>query len=50
MRSSWKMRSWWVLALATHGKAGLDALWSGSVGAKVVTRSANSLLLVRPAR
>ncbi|MGN6755364.1 MAG: universal stress protein [Thermomicrobiales bacterium] len=39
-----------VLALATHGKAGLDALWSGSIGAKVVTRSANSLLLVRPAR
>jgi nucleotide-binding universal stress UspA family protein len=35
-----------VIALATHGRTGLDALWSGSVGAKVVARTANPLLLV----
>lgn len=35
-----------VVALATHGRTGLEALWSGSVGAKVVARSAIPLLLV----
>ncbi len=37
-----------ILALATHGRAGLDALWAGSVGSKVVTRVAGPLLLVHP--
>lgn len=39
-----------VLALATHGRTGLDALWAGSVGAKVVSRAAAPLLLVHPRR
>ena len=38
-----------LLAVATHGHAGFDALWSGSVGSKVVARFAGPLLLV-PAR
>jgi len=37
-----------ILALATHGRGGLDALWSGSVGAKVVARATVPLLLVHP--
>ncbi len=36
------------LALATHGRAGLDALWAGSIGSKVDTRVAGPLLLVHP--
>ena len=36
-----------LVALATHGRTGLDALWSGSVGTKVVTRAGCPLLLVR---
>lgn len=35
-----------VVALATHGRTGFDALWSGSVGAKVVARVGSPLLLV----
>jgi hypothetical protein len=27
-----------ILALATHGRAGFDALWSGSVGSRVIAR------------
>jgi nucleotide-binding universal stress UspA family protein len=37
-----------VVALATHGRAGFDAVWSGSVGAKVVTKASGPLLLVHP--
>lgn len=37
-----------VIALATHGRAGFDAIWSGSVGAKVVTKATGPLLLVHP--
>jgi nucleotide-binding universal stress UspA family protein len=35
-----------VVALATHGRAGLDALWSASVGARVAARTSGPLLLV----
>lgn len=35
-----------VLALATHGRGGLDTLWSASVGSRVVHRLAGPLLLV----
>ena len=38
-----------VLVLATHGRGGLDAVWSGSVGSRVVARVAGPLLLVHPA-
>jgi len=41
-----------VVALATHGRAGFDALWAGSVGSRVVGRVAGRvaapLLLVHP--
>jgi nucleotide-binding universal stress UspA family protein len=37
-----------VLALATHGRGGLDAVWAGSVGARVVARVTGPLLLVHP--
>jgi nucleotide-binding universal stress UspA family protein len=37
-----------ILALATHGRAGLDAFWSGSVGSRVVAKAAGPLLLVHP--
>lgn len=37
-----------LLALATHGHAGLDALWSGSVGSRVVAKVTAPLLLVHP--
>jgi nucleotide-binding universal stress UspA family protein len=37
-----------LLALATHGRAGFDALWSGSIGSRVVARGAGPLLLVHP--
>jgi nucleotide-binding universal stress UspA family protein len=35
-----------LLALATHGRTGLDALWAGSIGARVVARASGPLLLV----
>ena len=37
-----------VLAVATHGKTGMDAFWSESVGSRVVGRVTNPLLLVHP--
>ena len=37
-----------ILALATHGRAGLDALWAGSVGSRVILRGAGPYLLVHP--
>lgn len=37
-----------LLALATHGHSGLNALWAGSVGSKVVAHSTSPLLLVNP--
>ena len=39
-----------IIALATHGHSGLDALWAGSIGAKVVASFAGPLLLVHPRR
>ncbi|HEU0115979.1 MAG TPA: universal stress protein [Thermomicrobiales bacterium] len=39
-----------ILALATHGRAGLDAFWSGSVGSRVVAKASGPLLLVHPPR
>jgi nucleotide-binding universal stress UspA family protein len=39
-----------ILALATHGRAGLDAFWSGSVGSRVVAKATGPLLLVHPPR
>jgi nucleotide-binding universal stress UspA family protein len=35
-----------IVALATHGRSGLDALWAASVGSKVVSRATGPLLLV----
>lgn len=37
-----------ILALATHGRAGLDALWEGSTGGLAIARSAGPFLLVHP--
>lgn len=37
-----------VLALATHGRAGLEALWSGSIGSRIVARGDGPFLLVHP--
>jgi nucleotide-binding universal stress UspA family protein len=37
-----------ILALATHGRAGLDALWSGSIGSRVIARGSGPFLLVHP--
>lgn len=37
-----------LLALATHGRAGFDALWAGSVGSRLVARLPGPLLLVHP--
>ena len=37
-----------ILALATHGRTGLDALWAGSVGSRVILRGAGPYLLVHP--
>jgi len=37
-----------VLALATHGRVGLDALWSGSIGSRVIARGSGPFLLVHP--
>lgn len=38
-----------LLAMATHGRGGFDALWSASVGSRVIGRASGPLLLVRPA-
>jgi nucleotide-binding universal stress UspA family protein len=35
-----------LLALATHGRGGLEGIWSGSVGAKILARFGRPLLLV----
>jgi nucleotide-binding universal stress UspA family protein len=35
-----------LVVLATHGRAGTEAFWSGSVGAKVLRRVRTSVLLV----
>lgn len=35
-----------MLALATHGRAGLDALWTASVGSRLVEQARGPLLLV----
>lgn len=35
-----------LVALVTHGRAGLEAIWSASVGAQVISRSNGPLLLV----
>ncbi len=37
-----------LLAIATHGRSGLDAIWTANVGAKVVGRVTGPILLVRP--
>lgn len=37
-----------IIALATHGRTGLDAIWSGSVGSRVVARAPGPFLLVHP--
>jgi len=35
-----------MIVLGTHGKAGMDAFWAGSVGPKISGRSKLPLLLV----
>ena len=37
-----------IMALATHGRTGLDALWSGSIGSRVIARGSGPFLLVHP--
>ncbi len=37
-----------IIALATHGRTGLDALWSGSIGSRVIARAPGPFLLVHP--
>lgn len=37
-----------VITLATHGRTGLDALWSGSIGSRVIARAPGPFLLVHP--
>lgn len=37
-----------ILALATHGRAGLDAIWQGSTGGITIARSEGPFLLVHP--
>jgi nucleotide-binding universal stress UspA family protein len=37
-----------ILALATHGRAGFGALWSGSIGSRIVARGGGPFLLVHP--
>jgi nucleotide-binding universal stress UspA family protein len=37
-----------IIALATHGRTGLDAIWSGSVGSRVIARAPGPFLLVHP--
>jgi nucleotide-binding universal stress UspA family protein len=39
-----------LIVMATHGRAGLDAVFSGSVASRVVARFARPLLLVRAGR
>lgn len=36
-----------LLALATHGRGRLEALWAGSVGGRVIARAAGPLLIAR---
>jgi nucleotide-binding universal stress UspA family protein len=36
-----------VIVMASHGRAGLEAFWEGSVSAKVVARFGRPVLLVR---
>jgi nucleotide-binding universal stress UspA family protein len=37
-----------ITALATHGRIGLDALWSASIGSRVIARGSGPFLLVHP--
>jgi nucleotide-binding universal stress UspA family protein len=37
-----------ILALATHGRAGFGALWSASIGLRVIARGSGPFLLVHP--
>ena len=37
-----------ILVLATHGRVGFDALWSGSIGSRVIARGSGPFLLVHP--
>lgn len=37
-----------IIALATHGRTGLDAIWSGSVGSRIIARAPGPFLLVHP--
>ena len=37
-----------IMALATHGRTGLDALWSGSIGSRVIARGSGPFLLIHP--
>src|SRR5215207_2422481 len=37
-----------ILALATHGRAGFGALWSASIGSRVIARGNGPFLLVHP--
>ncbi len=37
-----------ILALATHGRAGLVALWAASIGAQVIARAPGPFLLTHP--
>jgi nucleotide-binding universal stress UspA family protein len=39
-----------LIVMATHGKAGMDAFWSGSVGHKVSSRSRVPMLLIPVSR
>lgn len=39
-----------LLALATHGRGAFDALWSASVGSKVVGKTTMPMLLIHPGR
>ncbi len=36
-----------LIVMATHGRAGLDAFWSASVGSKILSRIQQPLLMVR---
>ncbi len=36
-----------LLVLATHGRSGISAIWTGSVGTKVLGRATRPLLLIR---
>ena len=39
-----------MIVMATHGRTGLDAVFSGSVASRIVARFSRPILLVRPAR